>query len=551
MHQSPKQPLDSSSTTSTPIPIGKRKASTTHPYSQSEAFANRHHHCERTDELDRGIWTYFGPGGTKEAPTVAGKKEMYLRCNHDGCMRIDWKTVHGLQCHIVKSHGIPKGTIGSLELALEKYGVEVEEIEGHEKEHGPGSAGIIADKGTRGRPRSRPSHEMVMLPPSGPPVGPAPASISAPPAKSTPTARSKASPVTVLFPNLTARSPSGGYMQDDIVYSEDESDSYSDSVGDDSSFTLDKRVARKSAVTGNSGTSDPDLSTPPISRVHDEDNSHEPISRSAPTPPANPQKIVRLKSLQPRPTSSTDTLAIPESVPATTSTESHPPLAPPSNSLTTQTPPIGTETQEMEPAAQKVNASVEVENPDFIAGKPIIAESDTLLQTQGQDPAQTQTQTQTQPQPQDPATTIPSADTGTTTKNPSSSTSNSSRPRGGADKRVRASERWDWAPISSSSDDDHNHAHHPHGGVVGGSGPRKRSTVTTTTLTKAQQELQGLDGVDEAVEGIDRDAGGDGAERGGGGGAAGNGSGSGNASLRSPMTSRYSARTKKARRRVD
>lgn len=71
--------------------------------------------------------------------------EMYLVCDHDGCRRIDWRTVHGLQCHIVKNHEQPKGTIGSLEKALDRYGVPVREIEEHERQHGPGSGGTMAD----------------------------------------------------------------------------------------------------------------------------------------------------------------------------------------------------------------------------------------------------------------------------------------------------------------------------------------------------------------------------------------------------------------------
>lgn len=124
--------------------IGKRTPSTTHPYQMSEAFANRHHHCERTDRLNRGIWTYYGAGGSKENPT-APAQEMYLRCNHDDCKRIDWRTVHGLQCHIVKNHEQPKGTIGSLEKALDRYGVPLVEIESYEREHGEGTAGTMAD----------------------------------------------------------------------------------------------------------------------------------------------------------------------------------------------------------------------------------------------------------------------------------------------------------------------------------------------------------------------------------------------------------------------
>lgn len=122
----------------------KRTPSTTHPYQMSEAFANRHHHCERVDSLNRGIWTSYGPGGTAENPTGAAV-EMYLRCNHDNCSRIDWRTVHGLQCHIVKNHAQPKGTIGSLDKAIERYGIPVKEVEDYEREHGNGSAGTMAD----------------------------------------------------------------------------------------------------------------------------------------------------------------------------------------------------------------------------------------------------------------------------------------------------------------------------------------------------------------------------------------------------------------------
>lgn len=122
----------------------KRTPSTTHPYQMSEAFANRHHHCERTDSLNRGIWTWVGLHGSKDHPTEP-PTEMYLVCNHDGCRRIDWRTVHGLQCHIVKNHEQPKGTIGSLEKALAAYGVPVREIEEYERQHGPGTGGTMAD----------------------------------------------------------------------------------------------------------------------------------------------------------------------------------------------------------------------------------------------------------------------------------------------------------------------------------------------------------------------------------------------------------------------
>ncbi|EXJ57818.1 uncharacterized protein A1O5_12376 [Cladophialophora psammophila CBS 110553] len=142
-HSYPGAPNTSNSTGQTGSGA-KRTPSTTHPYQMSEAFANRHHHCERVDTLNRGIWTSYGPGGTADHPTGPAV-EMYLRCNHDGCSRIDWRTVHGLQCHIVKNHDQPKGTIGSLDKALEKYGVPVKEVEDFEFHHGRGTAGTMAD----------------------------------------------------------------------------------------------------------------------------------------------------------------------------------------------------------------------------------------------------------------------------------------------------------------------------------------------------------------------------------------------------------------------
>ena len=139
--------IDGTPTSAAPTPAStasKRTPSTTHPYQMSEAFANRHHHCERVDSLNRGIWTSYGREGSRDNPTGPAT-EMYLRCNHDNCNRIDWRTVHGLQCHIVKNHDQPKGTIGSLEKALDKYGVPVKEVEEYERERGEGSAGTMAD----------------------------------------------------------------------------------------------------------------------------------------------------------------------------------------------------------------------------------------------------------------------------------------------------------------------------------------------------------------------------------------------------------------------
>lgn len=82
--------------------------------------------------------------GSQDVPTGPAI-EMYLRCNHDDCKRIDWRTVHGLQCHIVKNHGQPKGTIGSLEKALAIYGVPLSQVVEYERANGLGSAGQMAD----------------------------------------------------------------------------------------------------------------------------------------------------------------------------------------------------------------------------------------------------------------------------------------------------------------------------------------------------------------------------------------------------------------------
>lgn len=519
---SPSHPPISSPPASTPTLGGKRKASTTHPYSQSEAFANRHHHCERTDELDRGIWTYFGPGGTKEAPTVAGKKEMYLRCNHDDCMRIDWKTVHGLQCHIVKNHGIPKGTIGSLELALERYGVPVQDIEDHEKKHGLGSAGTMAEKGTRGRPRaSRPSDEIVAPRATGAASGPVAGPPTAPP-KPPSAARPKPSAPIVLFPNLAARSPSGGYVQDDIVYSEEESD------GDESSVEVKQSIPRHITATTQWKASDSELSTPTTSKVEGDDGFRLPVPRSAPIEHGNPHTIDGLKSPEPRPTSGTETLAVTDTAPIAAESLPAPSTKLPLHSVAPATP-IETETHGIVSAAEPVNGRLDTQDPDLVG---------TATTTESEVPSQTQNQTQTQTQNQTTQATSDAQDTTIP------STKSTSRPRGGErERRVPASERWDWAPIE---DDDNATVTNASTSTTTTLSKRKNSTASGNTLTKAQQELQGIDG---SVGGGDGD-GEDGVAGGEDGSVNGNGNGTGGVTSKSPATARYSAR-KKTRRRVD
>jgi hypothetical protein len=412
---------------------------------------------------------------------VAGKKEMYLRCNHDGCLRIDWKTVHGLQCHIVKNHGIPKGTIGSLELALEKYGVEVQEIEEHEKKHGLGSAGTMAEKGSRGKPRARPSAEMIRPQSSGTPTVHTSAPTSAPNPRPASSTKSKPGVPIVLFPNLSSSSknPNGGFVQDDIVYSDEDSDG--DDTPVEATRPTHKKVRDVARWTADLQTSNSDLSTPPPSKMDRNDDRYESTPLSATVPKSRSEPGEGTKSPPPRPKSSTETLAVTDTAP--TSTDNLPPTTAelPLHSVA-QTPPIGPETQKIATAVDKVNARLEAENSDFV-GSPVV---------EGDIPSQTQSQTQIQAQ-----------ETAAATKSNSTS-------RGRAtEKRVRASERWEWAPIDSED------------------GERSRRKSNGSTLTKAQQELQGIDMEMDGEEGED-----------------------GVTTSKSPAISRYSGR-KKTRRRIE
>jgi hypothetical protein len=206
----------------TPSSTGGVPKYATHPYTRSEAYNNRHHKCERADGLNRGIWTSYGPEGTVDNPT-GPKVEMYLRCSHGNCMRMAWRTVHGLQCHIVKDHNRPTGTIPSLQKALDEYGVPVSKVEEYEKLHGPGSGGTMAYPKNTKRGSSTKSKTMplvtlgkarVLLPsasPMPPPAAPAPNNL--------------------LFPKLSQRTPTGGFLQNDIVYSDDDEEDKADGEG--------------------------------------------------------------------------------------------------------------------------------------------------------------------------------------------------------------------------------------------------------------------------------------------------------------------------------
>ncbi|KAL9107722.1 MAG: hypothetical protein Q9227_007437 [Pyrenula ochraceoflavens] len=92
----------------------RERGPSTHPYMYSEAFAKRHVKCDREDQYGRGIWHHD-----------TSNTDRYIRCWHDNCGRMDWKTLHGFACHIVRRHDLPKGTLQGIQDCLEKYGVEV------------------------------------------------------------------------------------------------------------------------------------------------------------------------------------------------------------------------------------------------------------------------------------------------------------------------------------------------------------------------------------------------------------------------------------------
>jgi hypothetical protein len=201
-------------TPSSAAATGKRTPSATHPYTLSESFYNRYHKCERVDALNRGIWTSYGPGGTADNPT-GPKVEMYLRCSHENCLRMDWRTVHGLQCHIVKNHEQPKGTIGSLEKALDRYGVPVSDIYEYERIDGPGSGGTMKNTKPKSGATPRTSEIMPSTVTLGNPRVQLPSETPTPPP-------AVSAPNNLLFPRISQRTPSRGFIQNDIVYSDDD-----------------------------------------------------------------------------------------------------------------------------------------------------------------------------------------------------------------------------------------------------------------------------------------------------------------------------------------
>jgi hypothetical protein len=448
---------------------------------------------------------------------VAGKKEMYLRCDHDDCMRLDWKTVHGLQCHIVKNHGVAKGTIGSLELALERYGVEVQEVEEHEKKHGLGSAGNMVEKSSRVKQRaSRTSDEADLPRASEGKAGPKVAV-----KKASPAARHKSSGPIVLFPNLAARSPNGGYVQDDIVYSEEESD------GDDSSMEIKRAVPKRAIGPVQWRASDSELLISSTLRTGADDDFRQSTPRSAPVQQLISHDIDGLKSPEPKLTSSDDKIAVNDVAPSSNEILQPPSSARPPSPSIPQVSPTGTETQRSDSSMERINARLDAEDPDYAASGTLAA-NDIPLQPQRQN----QTSHSTSDRSQDTATA-------TSTRNTSTS-----RPRAGAaepQRRVKVAERWDWAPIEDDNDGNNS------SNSTSATAPTKKHDTSAAglALIKAQQELQGIEGEsgEDGRFGSNSGAGEDG-----------NGSGNGNgivgAGLKSPAAARISAR-KKTKRRVD
>jgi hypothetical protein len=501
-----------SPTTSPANLSGKRKASTTHPYSQSEAFANRHQHCDRTDELDRGIWTYFGPGGTKEAPTVAGKKEMYLRCDHNDCMRLDWKTIHGLQCHIVKNHGVAKGTIGSLELALGRYGVEVQEVEEHEKKHGLGSAGNMVEKAPRSRQRPHKASDDIDLPQASE----GKAGAIAAPKKPSPAARLNPAGTIVLFPNLAGRNPTGGYVQDDIVYSEDESD------GDEPTMDIKHAALKRIIGPVQSRASKSEIGMPSTLTTGADEERRQSTPHATLIQQMNSHRVDKPKSPEPVQSSSTGKSAGTDGAPPSNENFVTHKFASTSPRLIPHVSPTGTEAQRSDSSMERVNARLDADDPDYAASATPAA-NDMPPQPQAQNPTSHSTSDRSQD-------TAPA----TSTRNTSTS-----RPRTGTEpqRRVKVAERWDWAPIED--DDEGNHSTNS----VSATAPTRRHDINTAALTKAQLELQGI----EAESGED---GRGGSNLGAGDDGYSNGNGVGVAGSKSPAAARISAR-KKTKRRVD
>lgn len=444
---------------------GKRKASTTHPYSQSEAFANRHHHCERHDALDRGVWTYYGPGGTKDNPTIPQKREMYLKCHHSSCNRIDWKTVHGLQCHIVKHHGVPKGTIGSLDLALEAYGVDVKQIEDYEKIHGFGSGGVIADKSSSRKSKKRQSNGTNATATQPTPAAANPTFQPSKPAPApAPVSRPTPQPPSLHFPTSVSKGHNGGYVQEDIVFSEDESEL--DSVPSPKIAPL-KIGARK---------------TQPFDPVKTEaQNSASPVEKTATEPRTLPLAMTdesasfdRPQSPQEKPVQTTEVqsmtattapsaplLKIPDT-PESQAQESVEEPSPTNDTASNDVPPASPE--KSEPTSQIVTLKV---------GK-------TLQRLAGNALSISET-----------ASPSPSIDSTPPPPKTTSNTNSLSRPRD-RNPRIPASARWEWAPVTSSSGSEDDRS-------MPSSRRRKDRTTSAPSFADARDELQGPDEDDDEM----------------------------------------------------
>ena len=128
----------------------------------------------------------------------------------------------------MKNHEQPKGTIGSLEKALDRYGVPVSEIEEHEAINGLGSGGTMADPKNmkmKTKMATRPSDIMPSM------IQTPAMQVAKSQGSSTPTPPPAPAQGSLLVPKVPGRTPSGGFVQEDIVYSDEEEDERPEAEG--------------------------------------------------------------------------------------------------------------------------------------------------------------------------------------------------------------------------------------------------------------------------------------------------------------------------------
>jgi hypothetical protein len=314
----------------------------------------------------------------------------------------------------------------------------------------------MVEKSSRGRQRASRAADEADLPQAS--EGKARAIVA--PKKPSPAARHKSSGNIGSFPNLTARTPTGGYVQDDIVYSEEESD-------DDASAIEIKYEVPKRA-TGSARWRSAEIPLPTEYPLTDEagDESYPSISEPALVQQVIAHNIDEPKSPEPVPTFSADKIAVNDSArPSNDSLLPQSFVRTPSNFIP-QVSPTGTDAQRSDSSVERVNARLDAEDHDYAASATPAA---------NEIPSQPQPQNQTAHRNSDR-----SQDTAPATSTRNTSTS---RPRTGAEhqRRVKVAERWDWAPIED--DDEGNNSTNS----ISGTGTTRKHDVSIAGLglTKA------------------------------------------------------------------